>query len=262
MWRTSCTTCRGTRSVHLHGRGPQGEAATVGYVAVGVPLLATELGVADASLDAKALSSLLAQSLAAQEKRNEEDRVKAKQAQMQAEGRRRRRPVPLDAKLLVFGWSEEEEEEEEEAEASQGLLSSILSLVSPAGTCTCVSLRGSSGGDSRLCVRVSRTLVRQHWWVRVRQATNSPFWVSGCQWISCQLSPDTRVPRFLGGVKWVVTEVARSVKHQGQYGSCQAFSFAKGWNRSCSDFGWIPRGFLCSLSTSVMPFTCTYGCCG
>ena len=42
---------------------------------------------------------------------------------------------------------EEEEEEEEEAEASQGLLSSILPLGSTAGTCTCVSLRGSSGAE-------------------------------------------------------------------------------------------------------------------
>ena len=34
--------------------------------------------------------------------------------------------------------------------------------------------------------------------------------------------------------------------YQGHYGSCKAFSSTQWWNRSCSDFGWIPRGFLCS----------------
>ena len=58
---------------------------------------------------------------------------------------------------------EEEEKEAEEAEASQDLLS-ILSLGSTAAPCPCVSLRGSSGGDSRLCVRGSRSLERLHWW--------------------------------------------------------------------------------------------------
>ena len=58
---------------------PLGEAVTDGYVATGVPLLAPlGLGVADNSLDATALSFLLAQNLVAQEKKKEEEREKVK----------------------------------------------------------------------------------------------------------------------------------------------------------------------------------------
>ena len=49
-------------------------------------------------------------------------------------------------------------------------------------------LRGSSGGDSRLRVRVCRQLELLYWWCYVRQAPRRAVH-SGCQWISCPLHP-------------------------------------------------------------------------
>ena len=65
--------------------------------------------------------------------------------------------------------SSEKEEEEEAVEAPKASLLVPLAWLT-AGTCSCVNLRGSSGGDSRLCVRVSRLFERLHWWLHVRQA--------------------------------------------------------------------------------------------
>ena len=84
-------------------------------------------------------------------------------------------------------WQEEEEEEEEEATSSyflsswrpapgclrQGYRYSLLVIVMLARRLRQASspgLRGSSGGDSLLCVRDCPQLERLHWWCHVRQA--------------------------------------------------------------------------------------------
>ena len=121
----------------------------------------------------------------------------------------------------------EEEEEEEEEEASQGLLSTILSVGSTVGTCSCVSLRGSSGGDSRLCVRDSRILDRLHWCLQARQVPRRAVLSrsqDACRFRAFVTCGTVRSSLFhvasLGGVSVVVS----AVKVQGHYGSCWTLS--------------------------------------
>ena len=87
----------------------------------------------------------------------------------------------------LAGEEQEEEGEEEEAEASQGLLSTILSLGSSAGTCSCVSLRGSSGWRlPSLCASFPNFGTTSLVFTRpTGTQESSSFWVCGCQWISC-----------------------------------------------------------------------------
>ena len=156
------------------------------------------------AIDGHTLRFLIKQNLALKKKEEDEEESGEKEEE-DVERRMLELSCKVDALLLVlcFCWEEEEEEEEE---TSSNFLSSghaalgclrqgywfslrvTVMLVRRLRQASSPGLGGSSGGDSRLCVRDCRKMERP---LVVSRSTgtqkSSSFRVSGCQSIPCPL---------------------------------------------------------------------------